>query len=84
MEWQTEQTDHRPKLTEVSGNAVIQRRNIREVEVLDPDGEARVAYESEMRFISVAEYVSHLNEESQSLSATVDGILSEVIPSLFG
>ena len=83
MEWQLEQTDHRPEPVEISGKTVIQRRNIRETEAMDPDGNARTAYESEMRFITAEEYIYQLQGENQSLSATVDGILSEIIPGLF-
>jgi hypothetical protein len=84
MEWQLEQTDHRPEPVEISGKTVTQRRNIREIEVTDPDGNTRTAYESEMRFITAEEYIYQLQVENQSLSDTVDGILSDIIPSLFG
>lgn len=57
MEWKVEQTDHKPESVEISGDTVTQRRNIREVEVSDPDGNVRTAYESEMRFLSTAEYL---------------------------
>jgi hypothetical protein len=74
MDWIKETLNHKPETLEVFEKEILQRKNIKEVEVSDESG-TRIGYECELRFVSLSEYVQIVQTEQQIAMAELAEML---------